>query len=82
MSIVQKLKDVNQRSWHKHLYDALWADHTTKNRETRISPLDILYGIKAIFPLPLELSTLKLQNAIENHECRDALEKRILYVTN
>ena len=81
MSIVQKLIDFNHRSWHKHLYDALWVDRTTKKREMRLSPFEILYGTKAVFSLPLELSTLKLQNAIENYEFRDALEKRILYLT-
>ena len=81
MTIVQKLIDVNQRSWRKHLYDALWADCTTKKRATGLSPFEILYGTELVLPLPLELSTLKLQNAIENHEFKDALEKRMLYLT-
>ena len=80
MTIVQKLIDVNQRSWHKHLYDALWADRTTKKRATGLSPFEILYSTKAVLPLPLKLSSLKLQNAIENYEFKDALEKRILYL--
>ena len=81
MSIVQKLIDVNQRSWHKHLYDALWEDRTTKKRAIGLSPFEILYGIEVVSPLPLELFALKLQNAIENYEFKDALEKTILYVT-
>ena len=75
MTIVRKMIDVNQRSWHKHLYDALWADHITKKRATRLSPFEIPYGTEPTLPLPLELSALKLQNAIENHEFKDALEK-------
>ena len=81
MTIVQKLIDVNQRSCHKNLYDALWVDRTTKKRAIGLSPFEIIYGTKEVFSLPLELSTLKLQNAIENHEFKDSLEKRILYLT-
>ena len=75
MTIVQKLIDVNQRSWHKHLCDVLWADHTTNKRAIGLSPFEIMYGTEPTLPLPLELSTLKLQNAIENFEFNDSLEK-------
>ena len=75
MTIVRKLIDVNQRSWHKHLYNALWADCTTKKRAIGLSPFEILYGTKPTLLLPLELSALKLQNAIENYEFKDAIEK-------
>jgi len=75
------LIDVNQRPWHKYLYDALFLYNTTKKRETRLSPSKIHYGTEEVFLVPIELFSLKLHNAIENHEFKDALEKRILYLT-
>ena len=60
MTIVQKLIDVNQRSCHKNLYDALWVDRTTKKRAIGLSPFEILYGTEPTLPLPLELSAFKL----------------------
>ncbi|XP_059075436.1 uncharacterized protein LOC131875353 [Cryptomeria japonica] len=73
ITILQKLVDENQRTWHKHLYEALWADHTTKKRAIRLSPFEIVYGTKAKLPIPLELSFLKLQDVLENYEFKDAL---------
>ncbi|XP_059071294.1 uncharacterized protein LOC131865075 [Cryptomeria japonica] len=81
ITILWKLVDENQRTWHKHLYEALWADITTKKRAIRLSPFEIVYGTEAKLPIPLELAFLKLQEVLENYEFKDALEKRVLYLT-
>ncbi|XP_057860570.1 uncharacterized protein LOC131069226 [Cryptomeria japonica] len=81
ITILWKLVDENQRTWHKHLYEALWADRTTKKRAIRLCPFEIIYGTEAKLPILLELSFLKFQEVLGNYEFKDALEKRVLYLT-
>ena len=46
-----------------------------------ISPFELVYGIEANLPLPLELATSKVRVVIKEDIYRDSLEKRILYLT-
>lgn len=69
-----------QRSWHKKIHDALWEDRATPKRAIDISPFELVYGVEANFPLPLELATCKLKIMIEDGICKNGLEKRILYL--
>lgn len=38
IAIIRKLVEENQRSWHKALFDALWADRITPKRAIGMSP--------------------------------------------
>ncbi|XP_059073231.1 uncharacterized protein LOC131874037 [Cryptomeria japonica] len=73
ITILRKLVDENERTWHKHLYEALWVDRTTKKRAIGLSPFEIDYGTEAKLSIPLELSFLKLQEVLDNYEFKDAL---------
>lgn len=81
ITILHNMVDENQRTWHKHFYEALWVDCTKKKRSTGMSHFELVFGTKARLPIPLDLSSLKLQDVLENLEFKDALEKRILYLT-
>ena len=71
----------NQKTWHKKTYEALWAYRVTPQREIGISPFELVYGVEANLPLPLELATNKLIIVIEDDIYNDGLEKRIFYLS-
>lgn len=81
ITIIRKLVEENQRSWHKALFDALWADKITPKRAIGMSPFQLLYGINAEIPITLELPALKLAKAIEDQTYENALDKRIMYLS-
>ena len=53
----------------------------TPKRAIGISPFELVYGTEANLPLLLELATSKLRTIIEDDIYKDALEKRILYLS-
>ncbi|XP_059063820.1 uncharacterized protein LOC131856279 [Cryptomeria japonica] len=81
ITIIHKLVEENQRSWHKALFDTLWADKITPKRAIGMSPFQLLYGINAKIPITLELPSLKLAKAIEDQTYENALDKRIMYLS-
>ena len=80
MTIIKKFVELNQRTSHKALFDALWADRITLKRAIGMSPFQSLCGINAKIPITLELATLKLVRAIEDETYSDALDKRIMFL--
>lgn len=81
VNIMKKLVDENTNTWHKHLYEALWADRITPKREIGMEPFELVYGIGAQVVLPLELVASRIQTVIEDQFFRDSIEKRIMYLT-
>ena len=81
INALKKLVLDNQKIWHKKIHDALWVDRTTPKRYIGISPFELVYGVEANFPMPLELATCKLKTMIEEDVFKDGLEKRILHLT-
>lgn len=79
---MKKLVDENQNNWHKKMYEALWVDRITPKKEIRMPSFELVYKIGSVLPLPLELSSIKLQTTIEDQEFQNFLEKRIMYLTN
>jgi len=87
-NLLRKLVAKSKRDWHERLGEALWAYKTTYKASTQSTPFALMYGVKAV--LPLELQILSLRIAIqegltenENHKLRlaklEALdEKRLL----
>ena len=59
----------------------MWADRVTPKRAISLSPFELVYGIEANLPLPLELAMSKLRAVIKDNIYKDGLEKRILYLT-
>jgi hypothetical protein len=40
----------NKRAWHKNRMYALWSDRVTTKKSISTSPIQIVYGVDAIFP--------------------------------
>ncbi|KAH9311350.1 hypothetical protein KI387_026385, partial [Taxus chinensis] len=59
VTIIRKLVDINQRNWHKKLFDALWADRITPKRAIDMSPFQILYGAETQILISLEIPALQ-----------------------
>ncbi|XP_057866250.1 uncharacterized protein LOC131073769 [Cryptomeria japonica] len=64
VTIIKKLVDEKQRTWHKALLYELWVDRIMPKRETGVSPFQILYGMNVKIPITLELPSLKLAKAV------------------
>lgn len=47
INIMKKLVRENFKDWHKKLYEALWADHTSTKRAIGMSPFELVYGVGA-----------------------------------
>ena len=60
--------------WVKELYPILWAYRTTPRISMRESPFNLAYGIEAMIPLEIGLSSARIEQYIEpsNSECRRA----------
>ena len=80
INIVNKLVSDNQKTWHKKIHEALWANRVTPKRAIGIFPFELVYETEGNLPLPLELATNKIKTMIEDNIYKDGLEKRILYL--
>lgn len=81
VTIMRKLVDEKQQTWHKALYDALWADRITPKRAIGMSPFQLLYGLNVEILITMELPALKLAKAIEDETYQDSLDKRIMFLS-
>ena len=70
----------NQRTWHKALFDTLWADRITPKRAIGMSPFQLLYGLNADIPITSKFLALKLANAVEDGAFESFLDKRIMFL--
>ena len=53
-------KTVKSHCWANSLPKALWAYHTTWRNTTGFSPYDLVYGKSVVFPIELEIKTLRM----------------------
>jgi hypothetical protein len=53
IKIIKKLLEDNKKAWNSNLKFSLWDDRVTTKRSLGISPFQLVYGIKAIFPSQL-----------------------------
>ncbi|XP_059070497.1 uncharacterized protein LOC131860140 [Cryptomeria japonica] len=56
-------------------------DKITSKRAIGMSPFQLIYGINAEIPVTLELPALKLAKAIKDQTFENALDKRIMYLS-
>jgi hypothetical protein len=71
---IKKLLQENKKAWHKKLIHALWADKISPKRSIKMSPFQIVYGTKVIFPIALGLPVMKLLQ--EQDVEKDATQRR------
>lgn len=74
ITILKKMVDKNDRTWHECLPYALWAYHTSIRMSMRATLFLLFYDVEAIMPLELEISSLRvqLQDLIPYEEARQA----------
>ncbi|MCO5599623.1 hypothetical protein L7F22_053729 [Adiantum nelumboides] len=65
------------QGWDKHLTTALWAYRTSFKVSTQFTPYHLVYGQEALFPIEVELGSLRVL-AKKNISSKEKLEQRII----
>ena len=56
---LSKLVDTNKRKWDVHVSEVLWAYRTTHKLSLGFTPFQLVYGVEAILPIELEITSLR-----------------------
>eukprot|EP00253_Pinus_taeda_P008375 PITA_08375 len=75
VNIIKKMLEINKKSWHNKLVNALWADWVSQKKSIGMSPFEIVYGIDAVFPTSLSVPVARLLQ--EAGEDSDPMQRRI-----
>eukprot|EP00253_Pinus_taeda_P005401 PITA_05401 len=75
VNIIKKLLEMNKKSWHKRLVNALWADRVSQKKSIGISPFELVYGVDTIFPSSLAAPVVKLLQEASSEE--DPMQRRL-----
>eukprot|EP00253_Pinus_taeda_P005357 PITA_05357 len=75
VNIIKKLLEINKKSWHKKLVNALWADRVSQKKSIGMSPFELVYGTDAVFPTSLSVPVAKLLQEASDEE--DPMQRRI-----
>eukprot|EP00253_Pinus_taeda_P014479 PITA_14479 len=75
VNIIKKLLEINKKSWHKKLVNALWADRVSQNKSIGMSPFELVYETDAMFPTSLSVPVAKLLQEASDEE--DPMQQRI-----
>ena len=75
LNIIKKLLEINKKSWHNKLVNALWADRVSQKKSIGMSPFELVYGIDAVFPTSLSVPVARLLQ--EAGEDSDPMQRRI-----
>eukprot|EP00253_Pinus_taeda_P008821 PITA_08821 len=75
VNIIKKLVEINKKSWHKKLINALWADQVSQKKSIGMSPFELVYGVDAVFPTSLSVPVAKLFQEASGAE--DSMQTRI-----
>ena len=60
VNIIKNLLEINKKSWHKKLVNALWADRVSQKKSIGMSPFELIYGVDMVFPTSLTVLVLKI----------------------
>ena len=60
VNIIKKLLEINKKSWHKKLFNVLWADQVSQKKSIGMSPFELVYGVDTVFPTSLAVPVVKL----------------------
>eukprot|EP00253_Pinus_taeda_P023559 PITA_23559 len=75
VNIIKKLLETNKKSWHKKLFNALWADKVSQKKSIGMSPFELVYGVDMVFPTSLAVPVVKLLQEAGSEE--DHFQRRI-----
>ena len=75
IKLIKKLLEDNKRAWDSKLKFSLWADRVTTKKSLGISPFQLVYGTKVVFPTQPALSVEKFLQNLEGEP--DNMVRRI-----
>lgn len=63
--IIKRILQENKRSWHLKFKFSLWAEKNCTKRSIGVSPYELVYGTKSMFPSSLRVPMMKLLQGLE-----------------
>eukprot|EP00253_Pinus_taeda_P020177 PITA_20177 len=57
VNIIKKLLEINKKSWHKRLVNALWENWVSQKKSIGTPPFEHVYGVHTVFPTSLVAAT-------------------------
>ena len=75
VNIIKKKLEINKKSWHNKLANALWADRVSQNKSIGMSPFELVYGVDTVFSTSLAVPVVKLLQEAGSEE--DHMQWRI-----
>eukprot|EP00253_Pinus_taeda_P029218 PITA_29218 len=70
-----KLLEINKKSWHKRLVNALWANRVSQKKSISTSHFELAYGVDTVFPTSLAALVVKLLQEADSEE--DPMQRRL-----
>eukprot|EP00253_Pinus_taeda_P026944 PITA_26944 len=75
VNIIKMLMEINKKSWHKRLVNALWADRVIQKKSISTSPFELVYGVDTVFPTSLATPIVKLLQEAGSEE--EPMQRRL-----
>eukprot|EP00253_Pinus_taeda_P031764 PITA_31764 len=75
VNIIKKLLEMNKKSWHKRLVNALWANWVSQKKSIATSPFELVYGVDIVFPSSLVALVVKILQEAGSEE--DPMQRRL-----
>lgn len=75
VNIIKKLLEINKKSWHKRLVNALWADRVSQKKSIGTSLFELVYGVDTVFPTSLAAPVVKLLQEAGSED--DPMQRRL-----
>ncbi|XP_074271374.1 uncharacterized protein LOC141595307 [Silene latifolia] len=72
-NLLRKVVAKSKRDWHERIGEALWAYRTTYKTPTQATPYALVYGVEAVLPLEMQISSLRI--AIQEELTEDENDK-------
>lgn len=72
-NLLSKVVSKSKRDWHEKLGETLWAYRITYKTTTQSTPYSLVYGVKVVLPLELEVPSLRI--AIQEGLAKDEKDK-------
>jgi hypothetical protein len=60
IKIIKKRIEDNLRRWHEKLSEALWAHKTSRLRDIKVTPFELVYDQEAVLPVEIGLQNLRV----------------------
>eukprot|EP00253_Pinus_taeda_P008782 PITA_08782 len=75
VNIIKKLLEINKKSWHKKLVNALWAYRVSQKKSIGMSPFELVYGVDTVFATSLAAPVVKLLQEAGSED--DPMQRRL-----